>query len=168
MTFEAASHINWSSFQRIIGEDSILVGYREADSHSSGMSMAQLGELLSVDHFTPQGAFVPARPHLLEGLEANKALLQEEVKKYFTRLAATGEREMSGLEQECLAGVKEYLDSGILKGIAPNALATIKHKGGRDLPDIDNGELRNGLVAISVKGSRPALDVPQKQLPETT
>ena len=167
MTFEAASHIDWSSFQRIVGEDNILVGYREADSHSSGMSMAQLGELLSVDHFTPQGAFVPARPHLLEGLEADKALLQEEVKKYFKRLVDTGEKEMSGLEQECLAAVKEYLDSGILKGIAPNAIATIKHKG-HDFPDIDNGELRNGLVAISVKGSRPALDAPQKQLPETT
>ena len=167
MTFEAASHIDWSSFQRIVGEDSILVGYRESDSHSSGMSMAQLGELLSVDHFTPQGAFVPARPHLLEGLEADKALLQEEVKKYFKRLVDTSEKEMSGLEQECLAGVKEYLDSGILKGIAPNAIATIKHKG-HDFPDIDNGELRNGLVAISVKGSRPALDAPQKQLPETT
>ena len=167
MTFEAASHIDWSSFQRIVGEDSILVGYRESDSHSSGMSMAQLGELLSVDHFTPQGAFVPARPHLLEGLEADKALLQEEVKKYFKRLVDTGEKEMSGLEQECLAAVKKYLDSGILKGIAPNAIATIKHKG-HDFPDIDNGELRNGLVAISVKGSRPPLGIPQKQLPEIT
>jgi hypothetical protein len=167
MTFEAASHIDWSSFQRIVGEDSILVGYREADSHSSGMSMAQLGGLLSVDHHTPQGKFVPARPHLLEGLEDDKVLLQEEVKKYFKRLVDTGEREMSGLEQECLAAVKEFLDSGVLKGIAPNAIATIKRKG-HDFPDIDNGELRDGLVAISVKGSRPPFGIPQKQLPEIT
>ena len=165
MTFEAASHINWESLQKILGEDSVLVGYREADGHSSGMSMAELGELLSVDHFTPQGAFVPARPHLLEGLEANKDDIHERVTTYFEHLTDTGDRDLAPLEAVCLDSVKEYLDSGILKGIAPNAPATIKHKG-HDFPDIENGELRNGLVAIGIKGNRPALSPPQKSLPE--
>jgi len=166
MTFEAASHINWASLQKIIGEDSILVGYREADAHSSGMSMAGLGELLSVDHFTPQGAFVPARPHLLEGLEANKDTIKEGVEAYFRHLNDTGERELAPLKSVCLNSVKDYLDSGILKGIAPNAPATIRKKHGHDFPDIENGELRDGIVAIGVKGSRPALSPPQKSLPE--
>ena len=72
MTFEYATKINWEKFQKIMGEDSILVGYRNSDTHYSGLSMAELAEILAYDHYTPQGAFVPARPHLVEGMGTRK------------------------------------------------------------------------------------------------
>ena len=167
MTFEAASRINWEKIQKILGEDSVLVGYRNSDSHSSGLSMAELAEVLSFDHFNPQGAFVPARPHLLEGLEEAKPEIQKSVKKYFETLVETGQRNGDAVGQVCLDAVKEYLDSGILKGIAPNALSTIKAKG-HDFPDIDTGELEKGLVYIFIRGNKVAVSTPTRQLPEQT
>ena len=175
---ESASRIDWTKIQRILGEDSVLVGYRNADGHSCGMSMADLGELLSVDHFTPQGAFVPARPHLIEGMESNLSVIKEVVKRYFTELVTNGTKDIDSIGQVCLDSVKDYLDSGALRGIAPNAPATRKHKG-HNLPDIENGELRNGLVFITIRGSNGlvfitirgssgSLDTSQRALPEST
>ena len=53
--------------------------------------------------------------------------------------------------QVCMDNVKEYLEEGVLRGIAPNAKSTIDKKG-HDFPDIDTGELMNHLVYIYVKG----------------
>jgi hypothetical protein len=159
MMIESASYVNWEKLQRILGEDSILIGYRNADEHPSGMNMAELAELLAYDHFTPQGSFVPARPFLEEGLQANEALLQEEVRKYFVKLFNTGERDFDSVGTEAMEGVKEYLNSGELRGVAPNAESTIRRKG-HDLPNIDNGDLRDGLVYIAIRGSRARIDAP--------
>ena len=172
MTLEAASYFNFEKVQSMMGEDSILVGYRNSDSHYSGMNMAELGELLSHDHFTPQGSFVPARPHLLEGLEANQSLLKKAIDTYFRTLIDTGNKEIDLVGQECLDGVREYLDSGILKGIAPNAPYTIAKKG-HDKPNVDQGDLEKGLVYIAIKGSVTRIEPPQNilsqsSLPEAT
>lgn len=152
MTFEASTKIDWNKIQRIIGEDSILVGYRDSDSHYSGMSMAELAELLEHDHFNYNGTFVPARPHLLEGLESNESKIKEEVRNYFIRLVREGVKEGDTVGQVCLDSVKDYLESGVLRDIAPNAESTILAKG-HDLPDIDTGELYRHLVYIYIKSS---------------
>ena len=151
MTFEYATKINWEKFQKIMGEDSILVGYRNSDTHYSGLSMAELAEILAYDHYTPQGAFVPARPHLVEGMEHGKSEIREAVREYFIRLINEGVKEGDFVGQICMDNVKEYLEEGVLRGIAPNAKSTIDKKG-HDFPDIDTGELMKHLVYIYIKG----------------
>jgi hypothetical protein len=155
MTFESATKIDYNKILRIVGEDSILVGYRNSDTHSSGLSMAQLAETLSFDHITPQGAFVPARPHLKEGLEYNESNIREAVSAYFSRLVNEGAKEGDKVGQVCLDGVISYLEEGVLKGIAPNAPSTIAKKG-HDFPDIDTDELYKHLVYIYIQ-SLPAI-----------
>jgi hypothetical protein len=127
------------------------------------MSCADLAEYLAHDHFTPKGAFVPARPHLYEGLEYNYDIIKEKVRTYFITLFSSGVRNGDSIGQVCLDSVKEYLDSGILKSIAPNAPSTIDKKG-YDLPDIDVKDLYNHLVYIYIKGHGEALPSPTLQI----
>lgn len=163
MYIETATKINWEKISKMLGEESILVGYRNSDQHYSGMSCADLAEYLAHDHYTPKGAFVPARPHLQEGLEYNSDIIKDKVRTYFISLFRTGVREGDSVGQVCLDSVKEYLNAGVLKSIAPNAPSTINRKG-HDLPDIDVRDLYNHLVYIYIKGHGEELPSPNLQI----
>ena len=83
--------------------------------------------------------------------EHGKSEIREAVREYFIRLINEGVKEGDFVGQICMDSVKEYLEEGVLRSIAPNAKSTIDKKG-HDFPDIDTGELMNHLVYIYVKG----------------
>ena len=145
--------VKQSDFTKItqgLSDDTLYVGYSEQQQHSSGFTMAQLGAMMS-EGFIHHGENIPPRPHLEEGLGEAKELLKVAIKKYLRAKKRTQEPDTNNLVTIAKDAVSQYVYSGALRGIAPNAPSTIQKKG-HDLPLVDTGELVDqGLKAFVVR-----------------
>ena len=124
----------------------VLVGYPDDEMHESGETMADLAEILEVGD-----AYLPARPHLEEGIE----LAYPSINAYMRKRRSSKGQFMKQddaffdrIGELLVESVKEYVYSGFL---IPNAPYTLSRKEGEQ-PLVDSGSLLNSLTYRVVRG----------------
>lgn len=133
-----------------LSQTEVLVGIPHGESRDGGMSNAEIGYLLETGS---PAMNLPARPHLVPGIEA----AQDEVSK---RLVKAVDAALDGNKQRMLmylnaAGmkatmsVKRYITTGEFAVLAPLTIKARQARGKKsEKPLIDTGQMRNAHTYI--------------------